>query len=358
MLSASTRAAALFGVPIGHGQLAPGAAVQPECGLKRAFVTALVAAVMQHQAGSAPEGDTEWPLCQHPSMHTSTSSFLSDADGTRVVTYTWADVAGTPAGVVQIAHGLAEHGERYDRFAQALNAAGFVVHAVDHRGHGRTANGQLGNLGPAGFAGLIADVAQFGAWLHAQHGSLPLFLFGHSMGSFAAQAAILDQASTWSGVVLSGSTALDMLAAGMANAPADAPAGLAAFNAGFEHRTGYEWLSRDAAEVDAYVADPWCGWDVPGDVIPSLFAPAARLADPAQLSGIRSSLPILIASGAADPLAGGGALVELLGQRYRDAGIADVRVTLYQAARHEILNETNRDEVTADIVAWLRAHAA
>ncbi|HEY9095829.1 MAG TPA: alpha/beta hydrolase [Hydrogenophaga sp.] len=291
-------------------------------------------------------------------MSTSTSSFVSGVDGTRVVTYTWADVAGQPVGVVQIAHGLAEHGERYDRFAKALNAAGFLVHAVDHRGHGRTADGRLGDFREAGFEGLIADVGQYGAALRAQHGGLPLFLFGHSMGSFAAQAAILNQSSTWSGAILSGSTALDMFAAGMANAPADAPAGLEAFNAGFEHRTGYEWLSRDAAEVDAYVADPWCGWEVPDDVIPALFAPAARLADPALLAGIRSDLPVLIASGDADPLAAGGALIQLLGQRYRDAGLADVVVKLYPAGRHEILNETNRDEVTADMVAWLRAHAA
>lgn len=291
-------------------------------------------------------------------MSTSTSFLVSNADGTRVVTYAWADVAGAPAGVVQIAHGLAEHGARYDRFAKALNAAGFLVHAVDHRGHGRTAHGRLGDFGPAGFAGLIADVVQFGAALREQHGSLPLFLLGHSMGSFAAQVAMLDHASLWSGVVLSGSTALDMLGAGMAEAPADAPKGLEAFNAGFEHRTGYEWLSRDDAEVDAYVADSWCGWDVPDGVIPSLFAPAPRLADAKLLAGIRRDLPILIASGDADPLAAGGALVQLLGQRYRDAGLADVTVTLYPGARHEILNETNRGEVTADIIAWLRAHAA
>lgn len=290
-------------------------------------------------------------------MRATTSSFLSSADGTPVVTYSWTEGSGQPIGVVQIAHGLAEHGERYDRFARALNAAGFVVHAVDHRGHGRTANGRLGDFGAAGFGGLIADVAQYGAALRAQHGGLPLFLFGHSMGSFASQAALLDDAAIWSGVVLSGSTALDMLAAGMASAPADAPSGLAAFNAGFVHRTGYEWLSRDAAEVDAYVADPWCGWDMPADVIPSLFAPAPQLADPTQLAGIRRNLPVLIASGDADPLAGGGALVQLLGQRYRDAGIADVSVKLYPDARHEILNETNRDEVTADIIGWLRAHA-
>ena len=123
----------------------------------------------------------------------------------------------------------------------------------------------------------------------------------------------MDQASTWSGAVLSGSTALDLFAAGMATAPADAPAGLAAFNAGFEHRTGYEWLSRDAAEVDAYVADPLCGWDMPYDVIPSLFAPAPRLGDPALLARIRSDLPILIASGDADPVAAGGVLIQQLG---------------------------------------------
>jgi alpha-beta hydrolase superfamily lysophospholipase len=291
-------------------------------------------------------------------MTASADTFVSRADGTPITTYAWADVAGPPAGVVQIAHGLAEHGARYDRFAQALNAAGFLVHAVDHRGHGRSANGRLGDLGQAGFPGLIADVAQFGAALRQQHGGLPLFLLGHSMGSFAAQAALLEPAAPWSGVVLSGSTALDMLAAAMANAPADAPRGLEAFNAGFEHRTGYEWLSRDPAEVDAYVADPWCGWDVPDDVIPALFAPAAQLADPARLARIRSDLPILIASGDADPLAGGGALLQLLGQRYRDAGLKDVTVTLYPAARHEILNETVRDQVTDDIVAWLRARAA
>jgi alpha-beta hydrolase superfamily lysophospholipase len=162
--------------------------------------------------------------------------------------------------------------------------------------------------------------------------------------------AILDQASTSSGAVLSGSTALDLFAAGMANAPA----WLAAFNAGFEHRTGYEWRSRDAAEVDDYVAGPWCGWDMPPDVIPSLFAPAPRLADPALLARIRSDLPILIASGDADTLAAGGALIQQLGQRYGDAGVADVTVKVYPAARHEILNETNRDEVTGDVVAWLR----
>ncbi len=292
----------------------------------------------------------------HCPMTERQSSFESAADGTEIATTAWTDV-DDPRGAVQIAHGLAEHAARYGRFARALNAAGFVAFANDHRGHGRTGRDRLGDFGTPGFDGLAADVAQFGAELAAAHPDIPLFLFGHSMGSFASQMVIIDSSEQYAGVVLSGSTAMDALAAAMADAPADAPAGLEAFNAGFEHRTGYEWLSRDESEVDRYVADPWCGFDVPDETIPLLFAPADRLSRGAELAAIRSDLPILIASGTDDPLAGGGALVELLGQRYREAGVADVTVKLYPGARHEILNETNRDEVTADIVGWLASHA-
>jgi len=198
---------------------------------------------------------------------------------------------------------------------------------------------------------LIADLAAYGAGLHSD---LPLFLFAHSMGSFAAQSVLLTHSAQYAGVVLSGSTALDLLAAGLAQS--EGPVGLEAFNAGFVNRTGYEWLSRDEAEVDLYVADPLCGFDLPDETVPALFGAAATLADPAALAAIRPDLPLLLASGSDDPLAGGGQLIEVLAQRYRDAGLADVTVKLYDGARHEILNETNRDEVTADVVAWLDAH--
>ena len=289
-------------------------------------------------------------------MTFSHGSFTSPTDGLALTTYTW-DAVDSPRGVVQLAHGLAEHAARYDRLATALNQAGFVVHGIDHRGHGLSIHAAPGDFGAAGFDGLIADVAAYGASLAEQHPGLPLFLVAHSMGSFAAQAVLLEHSHQYAGVVLSGSTALDVLAAAMADQPDDGPAGLEAFNAGFEHRTGYEWLSRDEAEVDTYVADPLCGFDLPESTVPSLFAPAARLADPSLLAAVRSDLPVLIASGTADPLAGGGDLVQLLGQRYRDAGLTDVTVTTYADARHEIFNETNRDEVTADVVAWLVAHS-
>ncbi|WP_206537610.1 alpha/beta fold hydrolase [Ilumatobacter nonamiensis] len=282
------------------------------------------------------------------------SSFVSSADGTTIATSSWTDV-DKPRGAVQIAHGLAEHAERYDRFATALNGAGFLAFGTDHRGHGRTGQDRLGDFGSVGFDGLIADVVEYGAAITEEYG-VPLFLFGHSMGSFASQSIVIDNSAQYAGIVLSGSTALDLLAAGLAES--DGPVGLEAFNVGFEHRTGYEWLTRDESEVDAYVADPFCGFDLPDELVPSLFAPAERLGDPTVLAGIRDDLPLLVTSGSADPLAGGGQLVELLGQRYRDAGVTDVTVTLYPGARHEILNETNRDEVTADIIAWLSDHVA
>ncbi len=281
------------------------------------------------------------------------STFTSPSDGTALATYTWDDVAD-PVGVVQVAHGLAEHAARYDRLALALNAAGYVVHATDHRGHGASITGTPGDFGDVGFEGLIADVAAYGASLRQSSGDLPLFLVAHSMGSFAAQSVLLEHSDLYDGVVLSGSTALDVMAAGLAQA--EGPVGLEAFNEGFEPRTGYEWLSRDESEVDAYVADPLCGFDLPDDTVPSLFGAAATLADPAALARIRSDLPLLVVSGSADPLAGGGELVQVLAQRYRDAGVADVTVRVYADARHEVFNETTRDEITGDVIAWIDAH--
>lgn len=283
-----------------------------------------------------------------------TATFVSPTDGTALAIRTWGEELSAPRGVVQIAHGIAEHGQRYDRLARALVAAGYVVRAVDHRGHGGSV-ASADQLGHFEFEALVADVAAMGASLRDDFSGIPLFLVAHSMGSFAAQTVILDRSDLYDGVVLSGSTALDVLAGALSNA--EGPAGLEAFNAGFEHRTGYEWLSRDEAEVDAYVADPLSGFDLPDTAVPQLFVGAERLADPAAIGGIRSDLPVLVVSGDADPLAGGGALVELLGERYREAGLKDVTVTLYSGARHEIFNETNRDAITTDVIGWLTAHS-
>ncbi len=278
---------------------------------------------------------------------------MSVQDGLRIVTFEWPATTGEVRGVVQIAHGLAEHSARYARLAAALNAVGYHVGSTDHRGHGASIAGTPGDFGAVGFSGLWHDVVQYGGLLRNAHADLPVYLLAHSMGSFAAQELLPEYSTRYDGVILSGSTAIDVMAARMAAGPAG---DLSVFNSAFENRTGYEWLSRDEAEVDAYVADPLCGFTLPAETTPALFADGARLSDPAELARIRSDLPILIISGSDDPLSGGGQLPRLLAQRYTDAGVADVTVVVYPGARHEVFNETNRDEVTTGVVSWLQAH--
>lgn len=273
---------------------------------------------------------------------------VATIDGLHLQVYRWAPEDAAPKAVVQIQHGLAEHAARYRRFAEALTAAGYVVYGPDARGSGRTAEPDYGNWGPAGWPGWVADVGSLVARIRADEPDLPLALFGHSMGSFASQAYVLDHSADIDALVLCGSTEVAGLVDIM---DSDEPADLSAFNAPFESRTGYEWLTRDEAEVDAYVADPGCGWVAP---TPADFGTLKRAADPEAIVGIRPDLPILIVSGDADPVAGPGAIgPQVVGARYQEAGVRDVTVRLYPGARHELLNETNRDEVTADVLAFL-----
>jgi alpha-beta hydrolase superfamily lysophospholipase len=284
-------------------------------------------------------------------------SFVSPVDGLTITTWSWDDVPAEPRGVIQLVHGLAEHGTRYGRLAAALNAAGFLVTATDNRGHGASISAEvpLGSFGAAGVTGFLGDIEAAGQQLAAEHADLPLFLIAHSLGSMGAQSVLLDHSARYAGVVLSGSTTLDGLLAVVQGLPADQP-GLAAFNAGFEPRTGFEWLSRDSAEVDAYVADPLCGFPTEDAILGGVLGTAQRTTDPSQLARIRPDLPVLVMSGDRDPVGGpGGSNVTALAERYRDAGLTDVTVRLYVEARHEVFNETNRDEVTADLVSWLES---
>lgn len=287
------------------------------------------------------------------------NELASEADGLRLHTYRWSTDA--PKGIVQIAHGLAEHAPRYDRLARALNDAGYEVYSHDHRGHGGSIGDGVrrGGLGEAGWQGLVADLVQYSRSIRAAHPELPLFLVGHSMGSFAAQYALLDSSGLYDGVALSGTTAIDLAAQAMpAPEDAEADASLSAFNEGFEGDTGYEWLSRDADEVRKYVEDPLCGFEVDADFMGQIFGGGARTGDPEVLSGIAAGLPILVMSGEDDPLAGKGFMPTTVAERYRGAGVRDVELEVYPGARHEIFNETNRDEVTRRLIGWLDAHAA
>ncbi len=287
---------------------------------------------------------------------TSELSYKS-ADGTKIVAYRWDPEDAAPRAAIQLTHGMGEHARRYGHVALALNDAGFVVYAQDHRGHGASGDPDAyGNLGPGSWTALVDDIGLLSAKIRADHPDLPLILLGHSMGSFAVQQYLLDHSADVDGVVLTGTAAIDLLEAAL---DLDQPLDLAMFNAPFQpSRTDYDWLSRDEAIVDAYIADPGCGFGIDTDAAKLMFAGARRLADPAQVAAMRSDLPVYIAVGEADPVNGGLTLLTPLTDRYQAAGLTDMTIRTYPAARHEILNETNRDEVIAELIDWLDRVAA
>ncbi len=272
-----------------------------------------------------------------------------DAEGVTIHYYVW--TSGAPKAVVHLVHGLGEYATRYEPFAQDLVAAGYAVYAGDLRGHGQTGleqyggdTGKLGKLGPGGVRATIAGVRQLSGIARSENPKLPLVLLGHSLGSIFAQIILNSHAADYDAAVLSGTPFRTLLHMNSG-----------ALNKRFRHlgSTGAEWLSRDPAVAPAFVADPL-----------TFDAQAAKLfgiADGLRLLGrptkLAKDLPLLIQIGSEDPL-GGPRSVELLAQAYRRrGGLTDVTVDVYPGARHEVYNETNRDEVIRDLITWLDAHA-
>jgi alpha-beta hydrolase superfamily lysophospholipase len=272
-------------------------------------------------------------------------------DGQQISAYRW-DPSDTPRAAVQVTHGMGEHALRYEDFAQAMNDHGLVVYAQDHRGHGATAGeGELGDLGEGGWPALVADIGLLTATIQPQHPGLPLILLGHSMGSFAVQQYLLDHSADTDAVILTGTAVIDLLEPAL---DLDQPLDLSMFNTPFQPaRTDYDWLTRDATVVDAYVSDPRCGFGIDTGSAKAMFAGARRLADPADVAAMRRDLPVYIAAGESDPVNGQLALLTPLADRYRAAGLSDVTVITYPQARHEILNEINNGEVIAAIISWV-----
>jgi alpha-beta hydrolase superfamily lysophospholipase len=279
-------------------------------------------------------------------------SFASSRDGLAIAYYRW-PAARTAHGVVQIAHGLGEHSLRYAHVAKFLNDAGWHVYANDHRGHGRTASPELyGDFGEVGWKAVVDDAAQLTQIAQAREGQLPTVLLGHSMGSFVAQHYILDHSALIAGCALSGSAAPDLIAHLVEQV---GEGGLESLNAPFEPaRTPFDWLSRNPAEVDAYVADPQCGFNLNERSGQSAKAAWERCADPGILERIRKELPIYIFAGDADPVNHHLEYLKPVAERYRAAGIRDVSEKYYAEGRHEMFNEINRAEVLADLLIWLR----
>jgi len=289
-------------------------------------------------------------------------------DGTRVFVRRWADVQGTPKGVVQIAHGAAEHSGRYDRFARALNASGYVVYANDHRGHGKTLvrSMKLGDGGPDAWNHYVEDERQLTLLIRDENPGLPVVFFGHSMGSFIAQDYAARYGKAADGVVLCGTSGVfndaDPVVAVLDQAAQADPLGpskifgqiFASFNEPFNPgRPGFDWLSRDPAEVQKYTSDPLNGFAFNNELARDFLKGLRDLFRPDREARIPKDLPILVIAGDQDPVGGNTKAILPLLERYKGYGLTRVTVKFYPGARHELLNETNRDEVQADVVAWL-----
>jgi len=293
------------------------------------------------------------------------------ADGLSLHVRRWAPAAASRA-VVLIVHGMAEHAGRYDRLAAALNEKGYEVVAPDLRGHGKSIADQ-DNPGlfatKDGWNKSIGDIKALSLLIRQQSPGKPVILLGHSMGSFLAQRLMIEQGSEFAAVILSGTNGpvgilrgvgaiiarIEVLRCGAKN-PSSLLTSMSfgAYNKPYDPpRTEFDWLSRDEAEVDKYVADPLCGFAVSTSLWRDFLDGLGELHRPQDVSRIPRDLPIFLVSGDRDPVGGYAKGVQKLLDLYARSGLANVSHKFYEGARHEIFNETNRDEVTSDIVDWL-----
>lgn len=276
--------------------------------------------------------------------------------------------------VFQIVHGMSEYVERYEEFAEFLTEKGFVVTGEDHMGHG----GSVGERGRYGYfceqdpaTVLVRDVHRLKKMTQAVYPGVPYVILGHSMGSFIVRNYMFRYGTGVNGAIVMGtgmpSKALTRLSKFVV--------GVQKLFCGSEHvsrlmnklvfgesnkeienpRTAFDWLSRDEGKVDQYIADSRCGFVFTVNGFATLFELAYRLSQTESLERIPRKLPVLMLSGAADPIGEYGKAVQRAYDSLKSAQLEDVELKLYEGARHELLNETNRVEVMNDIYQWVEA---
>jgi alpha-beta hydrolase superfamily lysophospholipase len=275
---------------------------------------------------------------------------------------------GAPHAIVQIAHGLAEHSARYARLATALNSAGYGVYANDHRGHGpKAAVADLGHFADeGGWDKVVGDLWNFNRRIAAEQPGARIVFLGHSLGSFLGRGFIAKHSDALAGAALSGSNGKPPMIATLGRLIAREERvrlgkrgksdpifqlWFGEFNKPFKPaRTDSDWLSRDEKEVDAFVADPLCGFPFTTQLAIDVLDALPHVTSRKSLAAIRKDLPIYVFSGERDPV---GANIKGLIEDLKATGFSQLTTRIYPGARHETLNETNRDEVTRDFIAWL-----
>lgn len=279
-----------------------------------------------------------------------------------------------PRAVVQLAHGIAEHVERYDDFAAFLASNGFLVVANDHLGHGKSAEeesdlGFFGEIG--GWELAVGDMRKLYERTHAAFPGLPYFLFGHSMGSFLARTYLIKYRDGLAGAVLSGTAQQPaaVVSAGIRLGRMECrkygarykserlnDMAFGSYNKKFEpRRTVSDWISRDEAAVDRYQADPLCGFIPSAGLFTDIMEGLAFNQKPKNVARMKKDLPVYFISGDHDPVGANGKGVIKAYRSFLKAGMTDVTLKLYHGGRHEMLNELNKDEVYADILVWLNS---
>lgn len=277
----------------------------------------------------------------------------------------------SPKAVVQIVHGIAEFIERYDEFAAYLNGLGFLVVAEDHMGHGQSVgeNGIQGYF-HGGWFTAVEDTMTLLRETQAAYPDIPYVLFGHSMGSFMARTILCKYPDSGiSAAVICGTgwqpaallpPVTRFIEALCRKDGEDKPSAFlenlvfGSYNKRVEHpRTAYDWLSRDAKIVDAYIAHPMCGFTPTAGLLREMMKGLTYIEKPAHLEAMKKDLPVFFVAGGDDPVGSYGKGVKHTVSEFKKAGMTDVSCRIYPLCRHEILNEINRQEIFEDIGGWI-----
>ncbi|MCF6366857.1 MAG: lysophospholipase [Bacteroidales bacterium] len=294
-------------------------------------------------------------------------------DDTKIVYYKHTPEQSAKA-ILIITHGMAEHAQRYDNFAGFLNENEYIVFAHDQRGHGKTA-GSIEKLGffaeNNGWQKVTDDLSELVKIAKQEYNNLPVFLLGHSMGSFIVRTYIIQHSDNVSGVILSGTAG----SAGLLGKVGIALTGLIMlfkkkkslsplmnklsfgdFNKAFKpNRTEFDWLSRDNEQVDKYVKDSYCGTIFSVGFFNDMMKGLESVNKKETANKVRKNLPVYLFAGGKDPVSKNGKQVNDVYEMYKNAGISDILIKIYPDARHETLNETNNKEVYNDVLTWLNS---
>lgn len=278
---------------------------------------------------------------------------------------------GQPIAVLQIVHGIAEFIERYDDFANFLTQHGFLVVAEDHMGHGQSINRDgIQGYFHGGWFTAVADTYELLQMTQSEFPDIPYILFGHSMGSFMARTILCkypDSGISAAIICGTGWQPRKMLPAVIRvcesickNTGETVPSNalqkivFGGYNKKVEHpRTEYDWLSRDAKSVDAYIAHPLCGFIPSCGLIRDMLKGIRYIEDPKNLSAMQKDLPVFFIAGGDDPVGSYGKGVVRTAQEFRRTGMTNVSQKIYPLCRHELLNEINHASIYQDILAWL-----